>query len=307
MTGRPLVVWAVLALAGTACSSGTSDTSGVTDTSPTSSTIAATASTTTSMAESATPAEVTSTMPAPTVAITAAPINTEAPPLSAFRSAAVPEVCGFPAGQLVDGRLPIPADSDYPDGSVELGNSYAAGDLDGDGLPEVAVVFWCNGGGVSWPDELHVFRQDLSPVGLVNLISTFPDVSVWRGGYDALAYSDGLMRATATLEESAAEQSVTRQLTIGMANGQLVVAAERAPVPCPEYGETAQRGDGVPTPCESIAGVQRVLAGLGYQVADDGQFGPGTEAAVMAFQADYGLPVTGIIDPETWYTLLPPD
>ena len=168
------------------------------------------------------------------------------------------------------------------------------------------MVFWCNGGGVSWPEELHVFRQDLSPVGFVDLMSTFPDVSVWRGGYDALTYSDGLMRATATLEESGAEEPITRQLTVGMANGQLVVVGESAPVPCPEYGETARRGDGVPTPCESIAGLQRVLSSLGYQVTDDGQFGPGTEAAVMAFQADYGLPVTGIIDPETWYTLLPP-
>ena len=306
MSTRRLTVVAVLALAGAACSSGAS---GVTDASTALSTAASSAlpsSTTPPTAESASPAEVTSIAPAPTVAATAAPVNRDAPPLAAFRSAAVPAVCGFPAGQLVDGRLPIPADSDYPDGSVELGNSYAAGDLDGDGLPEVAVVFWCNGGGVSWPDELHVFRQDLTPVGFVDLMSTFPDVDVWRGGYDSLTYAEGLMRASATLEESGAEPPVTRQLTIGMANGQLVVTGESAPAPCPEYGETAKRGDGVPTPCESIAGVQRVLAGLGYQVTDDGQFGPGTEAAVMAFQADYGLPVTGIIDAETWYTLLPP-
>jgi peptidoglycan hydrolase-like protein with peptidoglycan-binding domain len=39
------------------------------------------------------------------------------------------------------------------------------------------------------------------------------------------------------------------------------------------------------------------------EVAIDGVFGPATEAAVRAFQQAYGLPVTGIVDEETWSQL----
>ncbi len=39
------------------------------------------------------------------------------------------------------------------------------------------------------------------------------------------------------------------------------------------------------------------------EVAIDGVFGPATEAAVRAFQEAYGLPVTGIVDEETWESL----
>lgn len=39
------------------------------------------------------------------------------------------------------------------------------------------------------------------------------------------------------------------------------------------------------------------------EVAIDGSFGPATEAAVKAFQEAYGLPVTGVVDEETWVEL----
>ncbi len=39
------------------------------------------------------------------------------------------------------------------------------------------------------------------------------------------------------------------------------------------------------------------------EVAIDGSFGPATEAAVRAFQEAYGLPVTGVVDEETWESL----
>ena len=229
------------------------------------------------------------------------------PTLATLRSAIVPSICGFPAGQLIDGELSTVANSDFPQGSVSLSNTFTTGDLDGDGSPEVAVGFNCNGGGVSWPEELHVFRGDMTPIGFVDLIDTYPDFLVWRANYQSLSYNDGAFHAHVFLEESAVEPTAERVMTITMAGGQLVVVGEGPPVECPSYGELARRGDGIPTPCESIAGVQRVLDSSGYPVADDGQFGPGTEAAVKAFQADYGLPVTGEIDATTWYTLLPPD
>jgi len=306
MKGRETFMGALLLIVGVSCGSSAP---GVDSTArlATTATISTTATTTTAAAaeastSAATVAAETTALPATTVP---APIDTTPPSLDSLRNVAVPSACGFLPGQLIDGSLPIPADSEFPQGWVELTNFYAAGDLDDDGLPEIAVVFSCGGGGVSWPDELHVLKRDLTPVGYVDLSSTFRDIAVWRGSVDSLTYDAGLMRASASLEESGAEDVAVRQFTIGMANGKLVVTD--VTVPCPQYGETAQRGSGVPTPCESIAGLQRILDSMGHPAADDGQFGPGTEAAVKAFQADVGLPVTGIIDASTWYALLPPD
>lgn len=46
--------------------------------------------------------------------------------------------------------------------------------------------------------------------------------------------------------------------------------------------------------------VQEKLQQLGYyHMAIDGKFGPGSKAATRAFQADYGLPESGMVDGET--------
>ena len=76
---------------------------------------------------------------------------------------------------------------------------------------------------------------------------------------------------------------------------------------CPVYPETTRLDDGIPVPCEVIAGLQRVLVELGYAVVPDGQFGPNTEAAIMSYQATNGLPVTGVVDQDTWLSILPPN
>ncbi len=53
-------------------------------------------------------------------------------------------------------------------------------------------------------------------------------------------------------------------------------------------------------PDEVIADVQAALQQLGYYAyAVDGVLGPATEAAITNYQRDYGLPVTGAIDPPT--------
>jgi peptidoglycan hydrolase-like protein with peptidoglycan-binding domain len=50
-----------------------------------------------------------------------------------------------------------------------------------------------------------------------------------------------------------------------------------------------------------VAMLQGVLrTGFGYTGAIDGIFGPATEAVVRQYQADSGLPVTGVIDEQTW-------
>jgi len=54
----------------------------------------------------------------------------------------------------------------------------------------------------------------------------------------------------------------------------------------------------------AVRGLQRMLLNRGFDVEEiDGRFGPKTERAVKAFQADRGLDVDGIVGPKTWDSL----
>ena len=55
---------------------------------------------------------------------------------------------------------------------------------------------------------------------------------------------------------------------------------------------------------ETIAVVQLLLIGLGYDIEADGSFGPATEKAVRKFQEDAGLSVDGSVGPVTWARIL---
>lgn len=48
---------------------------------------------------------------------------------------------------------------------------------------------------------------------------------------------------------------------------------------------------------------QEALTRHGFSCATDGDFGPGTESKVKAFQTAKGLKVTGVVDSETWRAL----
>lgn len=54
---------------------------------------------------------------------------------------------------------------------------------------------------------------------------------------------------------------------------------------------------------DAVADLQRGLQAAGYQVAVDGDFGPGTEVALFAFQKSNGLIPDGIAGPATWAAL----
>lgn len=57
---------------------------------------------------------------------------------------------------------------------------------------------------------------------------------------------------------------------------------------------------------EPVLDVQSRLSALGYSVADDppGLFGASTVAAVSLFQGERGLPVDGVVGPDTWQALV---
>ncbi|NUB44735.1 DUF3380 domain-containing protein [Fertoebacter nigrum] len=50
---------------------------------------------------------------------------------------------------------------------------------------------------------------------------------------------------------------------------------------------------------EPVARLQRLLRGLGYSLMVDGDFGPATKRQVSLFQADHGLPATGVATAQT--------
>lgn len=53
-----------------------------------------------------------------------------------------------------------------------------------------------------------------------------------------------------------------------------------------------------------VTEVQKILQGQGYNVGPiDGNFGPQTKAAVIAFQKSKGLMPDGIVGPDTWNAL----
>jgi hypothetical protein len=56
---------------------------------------------------------------------------------------------------------------------------------------------------------------------------------------------------------------------------------------------------------ETIRSIQQALRSLGYAVTVDGEFGPGTEAAVIRLERDNGWPVTGQVPWETMTALFP--
>ena len=54
---------------------------------------------------------------------------------------------------------------------------------------------------------------------------------------------------------------------------------------------------------DAVASLQVTLQKLGFMVAVDGDFGPGTEVAVARFQREQKLDIDGIIGPGTWAAL----
>src|SRR5205807_109817 len=64
------------------------------------------------------------------------------------------------------------------------------------------------------------------------------------------------------------------------------------------------RGQGAAWAGDLVVWAQEHLYKAGFTVSIDGRFGIETQSAVIGFQTSQGLPVTGIVDPQTWAALL---
>ncbi|MCR5030700.1 MAG: C40 family peptidase [Selenomonadaceae bacterium] len=53
-----------------------------------------------------------------------------------------------------------------------------------------------------------------------------------------------------------------------------------------------------------VAEIQEALSNLGYDVTPDGDFGPGTAAAVRSFEAERGLETDGVVGPVVYQALM---
>lgn len=58
------------------------------------------------------------------------------------------------------------------------------------------------------------------------------------------------------------------------------------------------------TQSQAVTAIQYLLRARGHAVAADGDFGPATRAAVIAFQTDAGLAADGVVGPLTWPQLV---
>ncbi len=54
---------------------------------------------------------------------------------------------------------------------------------------------------------------------------------------------------------------------------------------------------------DAVAALQNQLRALGFTLAVDGDFGPGTEVAVTRFQSEHALAADAIVGPQTWAAL----
>lgn len=191
----------------------------------------------------------------------------------------------------------------------------SAGKMCADCVGMIKAFFWMNGN----PTGKNTYQSnncpDVSADGMIKLcretgaISTIPDIPglvVWKSGHIGVYIGGGY-----TIEmRGFAYDCVKRKVTDGPWTkwGRLPASMlEYTDMPAPkEYklGErTLRRGD----TGADVKELQQDLLILGYKLPKygaDADYGSETEAAVRAFQGDYGLEVDGIIGPKSYKALV---
>jgi hypothetical protein len=124
-------------------------------------------------------------------------------------NAEIPALCGFPAGRLVNGELrveEVPPDSFM---GARLA-SQVEGDVDGDGVPEVAAEFICTGGGDVFWQAVAVFRNDLTPIGAFDVEEmAIPGFAWTSAAIESLTWDAGRFRIDAAFSASASDSRST--------------------------------------------------------------------------------------------------
>lgn len=172
-------------------------------------------------------------------------------------------------------------------------------DVTGDGEPEVVISWSQEGSDQTFGGVLH------ADVGKCDWqLATFIDgcdQGVWLG--DLALPDDSSLTGRAFMDCAYGEDEV--QLVW---NQELEVFLAR-PVSGDRYCRSLTENFDLPLiSCNkgwAVQMAQEAIAGAGFDVDVDGQFGPGTQMAVLLFQQRAGIPLSGVIDEPTWAAIYP--
>ncbi len=197
--------------------------------------------------------------------------------LAELQAIRVPELCGHPAGVLVDGRLPgIPEAQGRVMLAPLLAEDVAAGAEESDGAvigadaagePFLAATLYCDQGGVSWPNVVVVWDADRAPV------ATFHAEELTGGDREqiwSLSPADAGFHArwTAPAAEDAAcchQLSVEAEVAVDLAAGTAAAGepvVHRGEEQVRAVAEAALAGEPVPDGIQIAAGLVDGLVGI---------------------------------------------
>ncbi|WP_166657283.1 peptidoglycan-binding domain-containing protein [Ilumatobacter fluminis] len=173
-------------------------------------------------------------------------------------------------------------------------------DVTGDGQPEVLVQFYADGamrpfGGVLFAGNGDCSWRWIPTVDscgshqLYESLALDPPRGVFGSGF-----SGGCsVRESVSLRWIAAHE--------------ILLAEAMGGVPtCPDYENRLDLPLFVCTEGWPVSMVQEALLASGFDVDPDGFYGPGTQLAVLQYQASRGLPIDGLVDDQTWTSMHPP-
>lgn len=127
----------------------------------------------------------------------------------ALANAPVPALCMHEAGNVVDGELPVEQDPAAPDrGFLHLNLEGAlSGQFDSDSPLEYVTTVRCSAGGVSWPEHLLIYDDDLSIIADIGIETLWTNEAVWRAGFTSLEWG-ATINGSVAIEISAMEPMI---------------------------------------------------------------------------------------------------